>query len=101
MPVSENWRKICKARLHIIKERITQEPPKNQSPDIWFDVKKEDLDRSELEKTKAHLTSLDLFPSPTDGPKNHKDDPLKYVAMDCEMVGFGPEGKEHALARVS
>lgn len=25
----------------------------------------------------------------------------KYVAMDCEMVGVGPEGKESVLARVS
>lgn len=25
----------------------------------------------------------------------------KYVAMDCEFVGVGPEGKESALARVS
>lgn len=25
----------------------------------------------------------------------------KYVALDCEMVGVGPDGVEHALARVS
>lgn len=25
----------------------------------------------------------------------------KYIAMDCEFVGVGPEGKENALARVS
>ncbi|RKP19081.1 hypothetical protein ROZALSC1DRAFT_14453 [Rozella allomycis CSF55] len=25
----------------------------------------------------------------------------KYIAMDCEFVGVGVEGKEHALARVS
>jgi DNA polymerase III epsilon subunit-like protein len=25
----------------------------------------------------------------------------KYVAIDCEMVGVGPEGEESALARVS
>lgn len=25
----------------------------------------------------------------------------KYVALDCEMVGIGPEGRESALARVS
>jgi RNA exonuclease 4 len=104
MPVSENWKKICQARLHINKERISQEQPKDQNPvstDLWFDVKKEDLARSELEKSKSHLTPLDLFPASTDGLKNHKEDPLKYLAMDCEMVGFGADGKEHALARVS
>lgn len=26
---------------------------------------------------------------------------LKYVALDCEMVGIGPDGKKSALARVS
>ncbi len=25
----------------------------------------------------------------------------KYVAIDCEFVGVGPEGKDHALARIS
>ena len=25
----------------------------------------------------------------------------KYIAMDCEFVGVGPEGKESALARIS
>ncbi|XP_042199066.1 interferon-stimulated gene 20 kDa protein [Callorhinchus milii] len=27
--------------------------------------------------------------------------PLKYVAMDCEMVGMGPSGTESGLARCS
>ena len=27
--------------------------------------------------------------------------PGKYLAMDCEMVGVGPEGTESSLARVS
>ncbi|EJD38680.1 ribonuclease H-like protein [Auricularia subglabra TFB-10046 SS5] len=30
-----------------------------------------------------------------------KADPRKYVALDCEMVGVGPEGAESSLARVS
>ena len=25
----------------------------------------------------------------------------RYLALDCEMVGVGPEGREDALARVS
>lgn len=32
-------------------------------------------------------------------PEN--DDKAKYVAMDCEMVGVGPNGRRSALARVS
>lgn len=35
-------------------------------------------------------------------PNNaRKKDTGKYLAMDCEFVGIGPEGKESALARVS
>jgi RNA exonuclease 4 len=30
---------------------------------------------------------------------NHR--PGKYLAIDCEMVGVGPEGTESSLARVS
>lgn len=30
-----------------------------------------------------------------------KRDPGKYVAMDCEFVGVGPDGRESALARIS
>jgi RNA exonuclease 4 len=107
MPISENWKKISEARLHKSRKSKVEKQPENvkastEKP-LWFDVKKEDLARSELEKTKQHLTALDLFPSALEGitPKSHKDDPLKYIAMDCEMVGFGSDGKEHALARVS
>ncbi|KAH9933531.1 ribonuclease H-like domain-containing protein [Amylocystis lapponica] len=30
-----------------------------------------------------------------------QQNPGKYLALDCEMVGVGPEGKESSLARVS
>lgn len=35
------------------------------------------------------------------GVKLSKDIKAKYVGIDCEMVGIGPEGKQSALARVS
>ena len=105
MSVSENWKKICKSQLHKSRNSVLQGQPETPkvNAELWFDVKKEDLMRSELEKTKQHLTALDLFPTQVDGhtSNNHQADSLKYVAMDCEMVGFGPDGKEHALARVS
>lgn len=34
------------------------------------------------------------------GVKLSKDIKAKYVGIDCEMVGIGPEGKQSALARV-
>jgi RNA exonuclease 4 len=33
--------------------------------------------------------------------KSSQDKIGKFIAIDCEMVGIGPEGKESALARVS
>lgn len=35
------------------------------------------------------------------GNDSRKKEPGKYLAMDCEFVGVGPEGTESALARVS
>ncbi|CAI4036244.1 hypothetical protein SMKI_15G0820 [Saccharomyces mikatae IFO 1815] len=36
------------------------------------------------------------------GSGNNKSKEIgKYIAMDCEFVGVGPEGKESALARIS
>ncbi|CAH2352394.1 RNA exonuclease 4 [[Candida] railenensis] len=35
------------------------------------------------------------------GRDTRKQEPGKYIAMDCEFVGVGFEGKESALARVS
>lgn len=45
--------------------------------------------------TKGNLT---LVPEGTD---SRKKEPGKYLAIDCEFVGVGPEGSESALARVS
>lgn len=39
--------------------------------------------------------------SSSNGFKLSKDIKAKYVGIDCEMVGIGPEGKQSALARVS
>ena len=39
--------------------------------------------------------------SSSSGVKLSKDMKAKYVGIDCEMVGIGPEGKQSALARVS
>lgn len=89
--VSENWKKICQAQLHKrVKKAVVSE-------DLWFDVKPEDLERSQKEKNE-NLKPLDLFPA-TKGNRAHEDG--KYVAIDCEMVGIGPDGRDSALARIS
>lgn len=35
------------------------------------------------------------------GDGSHSGSPLKYLAIDCEMVGTGPKGKNSELARCS
>ncbi|CAI4050875.1 putative 3'-5' exonuclease SKDI_15G0790 [Saccharomyces kudriavzevii IFO 1802] len=45
----------------------------------------------------VHVDALEDVPV-----RNNKSKEIgKYIAMDCEFVGVGPEGKESALARIS
>ncbi|KAF9350730.1 3'-5' exonuclease [Mortierella sp. NVP85] len=60
---------------------------------LWFDdVSKGDLEKAYGKSGKKHEYN------PTESGKNKVG---KYVGIDCEMVGVGPEGVESALARVS
>jgi len=54
------------------------------------------------EDTVEALRSLILSPTPFSPDLPLKDrQPGPYIALDCEMVGVGPTGKESTLARVS
>lgn len=109
--VSSNW----KALAPLIKQGKTAAPTKgvrgeqdrqqgepDQEP--WFEVDEQTLRRSEAEIKKAvagqKVSIQDLFPPPAGTGKNAKE-AGKYVAIDCEMVGVGPDGVDSALARVS
>ncbi|KAI1297943.1 3'-5' exonuclease [Mortierella claussenii] len=66
---------------------------KHDTTQLWFDdISKEDLEKAYGKSGKKHDYD------PTDTGK-HKIG--KYVGIDCEMVGVGPEGIQSALARVS
>ncbi|KAG9326223.1 hypothetical protein KVV02_001107 [Mortierella alpina] len=66
---------------------------KHDTTQLWFDdITKEDLQKAYGKSGKK--TEYD----PTETGK-HKIG--KYVGIDCEMVGVGPEGEQSALARVS
>ncbi|GJJ78922.1 RNA exonuclease 4 [Entomortierella parvispora] len=66
---------------------------KHDTTDLWFDdISKEDLEKAYGKSGKK--TEYD----PTATGK-HKIG--KYVGIDCEMVGVGPDGVQSALARVS
>ncbi|KAG9290537.1 hypothetical protein G9A89_020907 [Geosiphon pyriformis] len=67
--------------------------------DIWLEGVKQDLNplysNSELKSTNL-LTNFNLAKF-----EKRQNRIGKYIAMDCEMVGVGPDGIESALARVS
>lgn len=79
------------------------------SPSILPILAKSTLSPIELALwTKEHDINVNDIPLQTEkitlipqGNDNRKKEPGKYLAMDCEFVGVGPEGTESALARVS
>lgn len=76
---------------------------KEDGEDIWFDIDETVLKRSENEVKSASgnpVAILDMFTTVSKKKSSHMDCG-KYVAMDCEFVGVGSEGLQHALARVS
>ncbi|KAF9949817.1 3'-5' exonuclease [Modicella reniformis] len=66
---------------------------KYDTTQLWFDnISKEDLEKAYGKSGKKHEYD------PTETGKNKIG---KYIGIDCEMVGVGPEGTQSALARVS
>ncbi|KAI8354916.1 ribonuclease H-like domain-containing protein [Mortierella sp. GBAus27b] len=67
--------------------------PHHDPSQLWFDdISKEDLEKAYGKSGKKHEYD------PTETGKNKVG---KYIGIDCEMVGVGPEGTQSALARVS
>ncbi|KAG7660704.1 REX4 [[Candida] subhashii] len=60
---------------------------------LW--TKENNISISDLPES---LKAISLSPQGTD---SRKKEPGKYIAIDCEFVGVGPEGEESALARIS
>lgn len=108
--VSTNWKalapliKNAKKGDKIPCTNSTPNEPPATGGELWFDVDEQSLRRSEVEIKKAFagqdIPIKDLFPKPPT-TSHHVKDAGKYVGMDCEMVGVGPDGIESALARVS
>ncbi|KAK6455474.1 RNA exonuclease 4 [Scheffersomyces xylosifermentans] len=61
---------------------------------LWS--KENDITTADIES--AQRPNITLTPQ---GNDIRKKEPGKYLSMDCEFVGVGPEGTESALARVS
>ena len=57
------------------------------------DILQQEKEQQELEKKdKARREAVEKVP---------EDAKARYLALDCEMVGIGADGKQSALARVS
>ncbi|KAG0048252.1 3'-5' exonuclease [Gryganskiella cystojenkinii] len=69
------------------------EGAKHDTTDLWFD----DISKEDLEKAYGKSGKKAEYDPTATG--KHKIG--KYVGIDCEMVGVGPEGVQSALARVS
>ncbi|XP_046650930.1 RNA exonuclease 4-like [Daphnia pulicaria] len=69
---------------------VTSSEKTNNDPEIWFDG----VDPILLETPSCDASNIQFGSS---GPKEL----TKVLALDCEMVGIGSDGKESALARVS
>lgn len=103
--VSSNWRSLS---TKIKAEKTTECSRTERSglaiakgagdEEVWFDVDEKSLQRSKVELLGGDVRPIDLF------PKMKKDANVqagKYLAIDCEMVGVGPDGTTSALARIS
>lgn len=79
--------------------------------EIWFDVDPELLKKTKRQNKCTNNNTNDEETTPTDdttevnGPTStdaeNNANLTRYLALDCEMVGVGIEGKESVLARVS
>ncbi|EJS41850.1 rex4p [Saccharomyces arboricola H-6] len=119
----QSKRKITNGRQNskITKAGIPQDArPKRKSGsrimDMVYNMNRE-ISKSEKDKLEGKLFEFNPAKGKTDdtvkklvhvgivedtrGNNNKSKQIGKYIAMDCEFVGVGPEGKESALARIS
>ncbi|XP_077482499.1 RNA exonuclease 4 [Stigmatopora argus] len=88
------------------KQKFVKKDSKPTEEDIWFDdVDPDDIEATIGEEAAAIMRKKQgVQKKDTDSKlvKEHGYEGLtKAIAMDCEMVGVGPDGEESILARVS
>ena len=99
MGVNENWNRLKQTLPQGIKKRGCAPLREPSPPKKGMEEGKSTPQTATQHPVKEAVSTQDiltLFPQAR-RPKDHG----KYVALDCEMVGVGPEGLGHALARVS
>ncbi|KAM7451772.1 REX4 [Porites harrisoni] len=84
-----------------IKLNHPEASEKTRSSEVWFD----DVDPEDLEQVtgkRMRLTSEDVDSTCNETLVTGNFEGItKKIALDCEMVGVGFDGKQHMLARVS
>lgn len=104
-----------KKKSNLKRKRKISEDGEKHSNEIWFDVdpklipeKKCDKKSDSIEKSTSNVSNQDndsLITKEEELDENKNEifssDVTRYIALDCEMVGVGIEGKESILARVS
>ena len=113
--VSSNWKALAPLikKGIVAKKDVKEQDNSPVKKELWFEVDATTLRRSEAETklaavdednvnttAKGSVVIIDLFPPPTTSSTTASS-LGKYLAMDCEMVGVGPDGADSALARVS
>ncbi|XP_005092252.1 RNA exonuclease 4 [Aplysia californica] len=121
---NSNWMNLC-STLHIDAKRKTkavkrpadpeapQTEAKKAKDEIWFDnvdeifieAATDKISSADAEEVKSSKPKVPMSSGTETEAKLVKPDSFpgltSCVAMDCEMVGIGPEGDESMLARVS
>jgi len=104
--VSQNWKSIIpnlppkaafkrqSLKKNPVQKKEPEVKPETKNKEIWFDV-----DKAFLPDAEASTTEIVQV---TDEFSSQKEVKItKAVAIDCEMVGVGENGKDSILARVS
>lgn len=93
-----------------VSKNVVKKAPKSKIMSMVYDMNKE-IEKQKINKQKGKEFEFkdnmsdegkqldDIKPSRVTG--RNTTEIGKYVAIDCEFVGVGPEGKESVLARVS
>jgi RNA exonuclease 4 len=98
---SSNWKKCVE---YSKKKKVVENTPKKQ--EIWFDVDHIFIEKNEQEIKEANGSS-NKETSKDENISNKKESVeadaklTKAIAIDCEMVGVGEDGRDSILARVS
>lgn len=98
---SSNWKKCVE---YSKKKKVVENTPKKQ--EIWFDVDHIFIEKNE-QKIKETNGSSNKEISKDENISNKKESVeadaklTKAIAIDCEMVGVGEDGRDSILARVS